>query len=522
MRNRTALFPQSAARKVMIVGLLAMTLASPSFGRDVEPRGSGFHPYDLDRNDLGRSEGDRFISRAQAAHDLDVLAEAIDGNSSYITASTFDYRGALARIKAALPERVSVNGLSTQLNKFVRLFGDDHALVVGWEKRIPQTGIAVQIGRADARYFLYTESPGRLFDERHPYVRAIDGVPIEEWIRAMGDIGQGPLSSVSARFSRGYRLFPYTNYLRREMGLAEAPEVVLEMVSENGRDSAIRRLPVDAPVKAMAAKPFRLPDDSRMLDGNVGYLRVPAHRGELADRFIAQLPEWMRRFKDTDALVIDARQGGGGRRAVLNALFPYFMPADASPYVFNVVKLRQRPENADPTQVFDDPDKQFWYVTDPKAPADERAAYARLTRNFVPAWNPPADRFTDWYFMALKPSADKPYYGKPVYMLIDWGLGSAGDIFTSAFKGYPGITLVGTATMGRSGQGVEFPLPNSQLEVNLSTMASFQKTGERYDTVGIQPDIPMEPVPGDWYGASDSVLTRVQALIAARQTSAGN
>ena len=41
-------------------------------------------------------------------------------------------------------------------------------------------------------------------------------------------------------------------------------------------------------------------------------------------------------------------------------------------------------------------------------------------------------------------------------------------------------------------------------------MASFQKTGERYDTVGIHPDIRLEPVPSDWYGKTDSVLERVQ------------
>ena len=52
--------------------------------------------------------------------------------------------------------------------------------------------------------------------------------------------------------------------------------------------------------------------------------------------------------------------------------------------------------------------------------------------------------------------------------------------------------------------------------MNLSTMASFQKTGERYDTVGIQPDIAIEPVPTDWIGKSDSVLDRVQALVARR------
>ena len=164
--------------------------------------------------------------------------------------------------------------------------------------------------------------------------------------------------------------------------------------------------------------------------------------------------------------------------------------------------------------MFDTPSKRFHYTANPAIPTDEARSYREFVKTFQASWQPPADKFTDWYFMSLRPDPVKPHYTKPVYMLIDWGIGSAGDIFTSAFNGWPGVTLIGTATMGRSGQGVVFPLPNSGLGVNLSTMASFQKTGERYDTVGIAPDIVMEPLPQDWFTASDSVLERAQKKLA--------
>ena len=127
-----------------------------------------------------------------------------------------------------------------------------------------------------------------------------------------------------------------------------------------------------------------------MLAGNIGYLRVPAHRGELADRLVTELPALMAQFRNTDALIVDARQGGGGQRKVLNALFPYFMCADAKPYVFNVVKLRKHAVQSDPAKMFDDPDKRFWYIPDPNVPADEMLAYRQLLKGFIPAWNPPA------------------------------------------------------------------------------------------------------------------------------------
>ena len=503
-----------ASIRPMAVVVSLMALFCPDAAWAAE---STFHPYELRNNSLGRKEGDRFISRAEARADLQVLSEAIAGNSSYIWSSTFDYRRALAQISSAFPKRVSVNGLSSQLNRFVRLFGDDHAQVVDWDERIPQAGVPFRIGKAGARYFLYTLSPAGFLVPDHPYVRSIDGIAIEEWMRVAGDIGQGPLSSVAARFGRAQRMFPYIDYLRGEMGLPTGSAVSLEMVAEDGSRSVTLRVPLQAS-PGENSKPFALPQESRMLAGNIGYLRVPAHTGELADRLVHDIPRLMAEFRDTAALIIDARQCGGGKRAVLNALFPYFMRADDPPYVFNVVKLRrsQVGPGQDPATLFDDEDKRFLYVGDADLPPADAAAYREFAAHFIPTWTPPAGKFTDWYFMALKPQQDKPYYGKHVYLLIDWGAGSAGDIFASAFKNWPGVTLVGTPTMGRSGQGREYRLPASGLEVNLSTMASFQKNGERYDTVGIHPDIALEPIPADWIGKGDSVLARLQALVIGR------
>jgi Peptidase family S41 len=477
---------------------------------------SAFHVYDLRRNDLGRTDHDTLISRAEAAEDLEALKRVIRGHSSYVWSVTFPFVEAIDRMQAQLPDRVSVNGLSTQVNKLVRLLGDDHAQVIDWVERVPQGFTPFHFGKVDKRYFLYTTTPAGFVDADFPFVRSIDGVLIEEWFRVAGDIGQGPDSSAAARFGRGHRLMRYINYMRAEMGLPVRPEIVLEMVSADGARSTTLKLPVAA-VLAEEAKPFKLATRSRLLDGNIGYLRVHAHRGKEGDELRDSIDRLMREFRNTDALIIDARQSGGGRREVLNALFPYFMPAGAPPYVFNVAKVRipEGDESFEPLTVFDSPDKRLLYVPNPQNPKDEAAAYRQFAATFRPVWSPPTDKFTDWYFMTLRADPRKPFYRKPVYVLIDWGIGSAGDIFTSAFKDWRNVTLIGTPTMGRSGHGREFLLPHSKLTVNLSTMASFQKTGQLYDTVGIAPDLTMEPVPTDWFGATDTVLERVRAMVAA-------
>lgn len=503
---------------LLAAALLAVSAAGVAVAAQAPIGVSQFKPYDLSRNDLGTKDGDTNISRQQAMEDLDALGDAIEGNSSYIWSTTFPYREVIADMKAKLPAKVSVNGLSTQVNKFVRLFGDDHAQVPEWTKRIPQGSLPFQFGKSGTRYFLFTLAPAGFVNPAFPYVRSIDGVLISEWVRVAGDIGQGPYSSTAARESKGYGLLPYINYLRGEMGLPIKADAVLEMVSENGRLSTRMTVPVSpAPVKRELST-FRLPDESRMLESNVGYLRVPAHMGDKAKQFIATVDRTMAGFRDTDALIIDARMSGGGARRVLNSLFPYLMKQSDKPYIFNVAKLRlpENDPNFGPLAVFDDDAKRFLYVPNPANPANEAEAYREFAKTFRPAWNPPADKFTDWYFMTQRPRADKWHYDKPVYVLVDWGVGSAGDIFASAFKGWRNVIMLGTPTMGRSGQGVVFPLPHSKLGVNLSTMASFQKTGERYDTAGIHPDVVVEPAPTDWFGATDTMLDRAQAMIRVR------
>ena len=504
--------------RLLTVTLLAVAATGTALAAQGPMVVSQFKAHDLSRNDLGARTGDTFITRKQAMEDLDALGDAIAGNSSYIWSTTFPYRDMIEQMKARLPARVSVNGLSTQVNKFVRLFGDDHAQVVDWTKRIPQGSLPFQFGKSGTRYFIFTLAPAGFVNKDFPYVRSIDGVLIDEWVRVAGDIAQGPYSSTAARESKGYGLLPFIDYLRGEMRLPIKPDAVLEMVSENGCESTRMTVPVSpAPVKRELST-FRLPDESRLLEGNVGYLRVPAHMGEKAKRFIATVDQTMDEFRHTDALIIDARMSGGGARRVLNSLFPYLMKADDKPYVFNVAKLRLPEDDPDfgPLAVFDDDAKRFLYAPNPANPANEAEAYREFAKTFRPVWNPPADKFTDWYFMTQRPRADKPYYGKPVYMLVDWGVGSAGDIFASAFKGWRNVITLGTPTMGRSGQGVVFPLPHSKLGVNLSTMASFQKTGERYDTAGIHPDVVVEPAPTDWFGATDTVLERTRAMIVMR------
>jgi C-terminal processing protease CtpA/Prc len=62
-------------------------------------------------------------------------------------------------------------------------------------------------------------------------------------------------------------------------------------------------------------------------------------------------------------------------------------------------------------------------------------------------------------------------------------------------KGLPRVKLIGKPSGGGSGAYVETTLRSSGLLLRLSSMASFQQSGRLFDGRGVEPDLPLEPVP---------------------------
>ena len=57
------------------------------------------------------------------------------------------------------------------------------------------------------------------------------------------------------------------------------------------------------------------------------------------------------------------------------------------------------------------------------------------------------------------------------------------------------VTLIGEPSIGASGAMIATTLQNSGIELYMSSMASFQNTGQLYETNGVLPDIYREPRP---------------------------
>jgi C-terminal processing protease CtpA/Prc len=139
----------------------------------------------------------------------------------------------------------------------------------------------------------------------------------------------------------------------------------------------------------------------------------------------------------------------------------------------------------------------------------ERTAITDFARSFKPRWQLPANQFSQWHYMALSRlnEADIYHYTSPVIILMNSRCFSATDIFLAAFKGMKNVTLMGTPSGGGSALVEERSLGNSPFTVRLGSMASFQATGELFDSKGVQPDVVIHPTPDYQIGKSDNVLS---------------
>jgi C-terminal processing protease CtpA/Prc len=293
--------------------------------------------------------------------------------------------------------------------------------------------------------------------------------------------------------------------MRDLIGIPHTDSVVVQVASENG--DRTRRISMRVGASGgTAPQPRR---DSGLIDGDVGYLRLAI----MDDAAVREVATWMPRFRETRGLIVDVRGNSGGSRDALRALFPYVMSQTDSPRVVNAAKYRLHSSFAEDHLG----GSRFMYrESSPEWTPEERAAIASFKTTFVPQWTPPDDEFSAWHYLVMsrRTNPDAFVYDKPVIILQDENSFSATDIFVSAFKGWRGVTLVGTPSGGGSARQLATRLPVSGLSVNLASMASFQLNGRLHDGNGTQPDVLVLPEPGYFLvGGRDNVLERALELL---------
>ena len=438
--------------------------------------------------------------------DLDQLEWHVQNEFSYRDLRGVDVAAAFDTARTALLEAktVDLGTFALTLTKLVSTFGDGHARVQGALGLVPGPYLPFLLfDTADGVVAIRPDRTG-FADEPRPRVMALDGIDIERWIEASARF----LPDGSAHFRRrhGLRGLRYVQAARAELGLEAKGTIEVEFARLDGKGARTETLPLAARRPIYGDPPLgthrRIGDDEQF-----GYLRIP--RMDDAPEVLQALTAAMNGFRGTEGLVIDVRENGGGSRAILRHLYPYFLRPDEDAVVGNVARFRLREGDA-----ADDPNghlaNRFLY---PAAWSDwsdaARDAIADLEQEFRPRWTPPVDdEFSVPHYMVLERSAnpDAFRYEGPVVVLIDAGCFSATDIFVGAFAERPQVTLIGSDTGGGSGRSRRVRLAHSGLELRLSSMVSWRPTGALYDGFGIEADRTLPASASDALHATDSVL----------------
>lgn len=446
----------------------------------------------------------KVLSADNVREDLAVLKQLLDTRFAYRELRGVDLDALVREAQGGIGDKgIAQAAFHRRVDAVLRAFGDGHSRSRGGGAR-NALWMPVLIQAVDGGHVAFRPDRSGFVAKDHPYVVAIDGVPLAKWLEASrARVTKGSAVMQAQQAERGLREL---SALRQALGAPAAGKVELTLRGEAGQTKV--SLDVAGRKPLFGAWPRRT---TQILDGNIGYLRIERMEGDRA--FLDSLDDAMHEFADTDGLVIDVRGNGGGRRDALRRLAPYFLPADGTPIVGNVAAfLLEEKKPARPDSLAD----RYLYRADWDGwSGRQRQAIGTFLKGFKPSWKLPRGKFSPWYFLVLDQKLNEKAYRYPnkVVVLIDRGCFSATDIFAAAMQAIPGVTLVGEATAGGSGRARGYQLPNSGIRLQLSTMASFRPDGTLFEGHGVVPDVRVEPLPGDLVGKTDTALRRALELL---------
>ncbi|MEM7517718.1 MAG: S41 family peptidase, partial [Planctomycetota bacterium] len=188
---------------------------------------------------------------------------------------------------------------------------DGHAGVSSEHIRRPEHFPPFLLQETEGGIVAFLQDRSSFVDEEHPYVVSIDGLKVEKWIeRASEWEAKGSSQLVRRRALRGLRNLA----LLRTPRESQTPEVVRLKLRGKGRSKAKE---IELPMQSRRPTYGSWPQgESRILEGDLGYLRLPAMDDELVPALHASMSE----FRETKGLIVDVRGNGGGSRSLLLAL----------------------------------------------------------------------------------------------------------------------------------------------------------------------------------------------------------
>ena len=478
-----------------------------------------------------------YLTTDEIKSDLKYLGGIFQNQSSYQGLNRFDYRKDFANyIEQLEGKKITKSDFGLFLSKTIGKIGDRHAYIKGYD--LPET-LYFPVSFAPykdkvlvLKYNKINDKANKKYafsDSDFPYLKSINNIPLEKLLpKILPSQKLAPKKAYLLQAIRELRdietVFSILNIeltnplpitLTNEKGVEKRLDIKLASDDDKGYlwDERFHKNNFYFTYDEKKLNDKQILNQFFSIKDNIGYIQIVSMLDkEESPVFFELLNDFITKAKQTDALIIDVRDNGGGSRDLIQELAGYLVNPE-SVYVVNAT--RQRGDLPLNDELKEDLHNRYLFSRDELNTREQKAVDKFLTL-FEPMYGLDNEKFSDYHyyiFNGQKITKNKYHYNKPVYILANERTFSAASVLVSTFKGLPNINIVGVNTDGSSGNSQRFELPNSGLRGKISTMVSFQKNGKILDGIGTKPDIKIERNLDQIFMKEDHQLNKLIDLI---------
>jgi hypothetical protein len=200
------------------------------------------------------------MTGADVAQDLAALQREMESRWAYLRANSVDYGTAIARLRERGANGMGHTQVGLEVRRLVSMFIDGHASVGGFT--YPAGSLPFLVEATGGRYVAVRRDRTGFVDPDVPFIAAIDGRPISDWLAAVAPYVSKSSPQWIERNSLAH--LQRLGFLRMLLGLPDGGPVRLELTSRDG--SRTREVELSDSTSRSAARPNRA---SGIRDGNI-------------------------------------------------------------------------------------------------------------------------------------------------------------------------------------------------------------------------------------------------------------
>ncbi len=445
------------------------------------------------------------LRHGEMRHDLNILVEEIRQHSAFSGLDSSRLENIERAVDAILyryPININSGRFKAEIIKLITMLNDPGTSITS---HLAPSGVLPFRLRPLGNTWLALNNNEHLLDPEHPYITHIDGIPLSRWV----DVSLRFIPhSLRPNISQLIQWLSKLNILRVEMGLAITDKVRLTLTdNQDSNTQLILAVQRESPSKENA------PIIKSSLDNESSAALIKITDLTLFETDPLALKELQHAFT-SPLTILDLREVTGNSDRLLKLITHEF----AEPEQFSRI---------------DEADKHLMALAQYRRSTDFKNDLLRPL-NFVPfdefnffeqlqlsnisqsIKNENASRFGQWYARRVPTPAitklkTKENMAHRLALLIGPQCRGECEWIAYVVKGLPRVTLIGEKTSGDLGKRYAFSLPESAIEVRLTTSIFYSTRGQLLSGVGTHPDIKLPINEAIHWQGLVTLLTQEQA-----------